>query len=213
VSGWKVANIAQIEKRAGGWVPIRDHFGGTAYGINAYVAAEEGADIIGDHTEAQEGHEEIYVVLNGRATFTVAGEEIDAPAGKIVFVRDPSVQRKAVATEAGTTILAVGAKAGAAYEVSAWEAAWAWTSRGMALYAEKKYAEAADVFEEGLGVAPAHFGLHYNLACTRALNGEPDAAFEHLATAIKGYPGFAELARDDADFASIRDDPRFPAQA
>ncbi len=188
MSGWKVGNIADIEQRGGGWVPIRDHFGGTAYGINAYVADQDGAEIIGDHNEEQVGHEELYVVLNGHATFTVAGDEIDAPAGKIVFVRDPSVQRKGVAKEAGTTVLAVGAKPGEPYEISAWEVAWPWTSRGMALYRERKYAEAADVFEEGLAAAPAHSGLHFNIACVRALNGERDAAFEHLAIAIEGYP-------------------------
>ena len=54
--------------------------------------------------------------------------------------------------------------------MSAWEIASPWTSRGMALYDEKKYAEAAQTFEEGLAVAPTHYGLHYNIACTRALN-------------------------------------------
>jgi tetratricopeptide (TPR) repeat protein len=211
VSGWSVANIAEIERRDGGWVPIRDHFGGSAYGINAYVAEKAGDDVIGGHTEAQSGHEEIYVVLEGHATFTVAGDEIDAPAGKLVFVRDPSARRKAVATEAGTTVLVVGGTPGGAFEVSAWEVAWPWTSRGMALYAEKQYGEASEMFEQGLAAAPAHAGSHYNLACTRALNGEPEAAFEHLQIAIDSDPQFAELARDDSDFDSIRDDPRFPA--
>ena len=210
MSGWKTANIAEIEKRSA-WVPIRDHFGGTAYGINAYVAAKEGDEIIGDHNEEQAGHEELYLVFEGHATFTVAGEDVDAPAGTIVFVRDPSAQRKAVAKETGTTVLAVGGKPGEAFQISAWEVAWPWTSRGMALYNEKKYAEAAAVFEEGLAAAPTHYGLHYNIACTRSLNGEPDAAFEHLAIAIDGYPAFAEFARKDSDFDPIRGDPRFPA--
>jgi tetratricopeptide (TPR) repeat protein len=210
VSGWRTANIAEIEKRAA-WVPIRDHFGGTAYGINAYVAAKEADEIVGDHNEEQAGHEELYLVFEGHATFTVAGDDVDAPAGTIVFVRDPSAQRKAVATQKGTTILAVGAKPGQPFAISPWEVAWPWTSRGMALYNEKKYAEAADVFEEGLAAAPTHFGLHYNLACMRSLNDEPDAAFEELAIAIEGYPAFAELARNDSDLDPIRDDPRFPA--
>lgn len=210
MSGWKTANIAEIEKRAA-WVPIRDHFGGTAYGINAFVAEKAGDDVVGGHTEAQAGHEELYLVFSGHATFTVAGDDIDAPAGTIVFVRDPAAQRGAVAKEAGTTVLAVGGKSGEAFQISAWEVAWPWTSRGMALYNKKKFAEAAAAFEEGLGAAPTHSGLHYNLACTRSLNGEPDAAFEQLAIAIDGYPGFAELARKDSDFDPIRDDPRFPA--
>jgi tetratricopeptide (TPR) repeat protein len=210
VSGWKTANIAEIEKR-NGWVPIRDHFGGTAYGINAYVATKDDDDVIGEHTEDQSGHEELYLVLNGHVTFTVAGDDIDAPAGTIVFVRDPAVKRKGVAKETGTTVLTVGGKPGEAFQISAWEVAWPWTSRGMALYNERKFAEASEVFEEGLAAAPTHSGLHYNLACTRALNGEPDAAFEHLQIAIEDYPGFVELARNDSDFDSIRDDPRFPA--
>ena len=210
MSGWKTANIAEIEKRDG-WVPIRDHFGGTAYGINAYVGEKQGDEIIGEHTEKQGGHEELYLVLNGHVTFTVAGDDIDAPAGTIVFLRDPSAQRKGVAKEAGTTVLAVGGKPGEAFQISAWEVAWPWTRRGMALYNEKKFGEAAAVFEEGLAAAPTHSGLHYNLACTRALNGEPDAAFEHLQIAIEGYPTLMELARNDSDFDSIRDDPRFPA--
>jgi tetratricopeptide (TPR) repeat protein len=211
VSGWKTANIAEIEKRNNAWVPIRDHFGGTAYGINAFVAEKAGDNVVGAHTEEQAGHEELYLVFSGHATFTVAGDEIDAPAGTIVFVREPSTQRGAVAKEAGTTVLAVGGKRGEAFQISAWEVAWPWTSRGIALFNAKKYAEAAEVFEEGVAVAPDHSGLHYNLACARSLNGEPDAAFEHLQIAIDGYPGFAELARKDSDFDPIRDDPKFPA--
>lgn len=210
MSGWKTANIADIENRSS-WVPIRDHFGANAYGINAYVAQKDGDEVIGEHTEEQAGHEEVYVVVDGHATFTVAGDDIDAPAGTIVFVRDPAALRKGVAKHAGTTILAVGGTPGKPFDVSAWEVAWPWTSRGMALYGEQKYAEAAAVFEEGLAVAPTHSGLHYNLACTRALNGETDAALEHLGLAIDGYPSFVTFAANDSDFDAIRDDPRFPA--
>jgi len=213
VSGWKVTNIAEIEQRGRGWIPIRDHFGGTAYGINAYVASKDGDDLINQHDEKDTGHEELYVVLNGHATFTVAGDDIDGPEGTIVFVRDPAAGRKAVAKEAGTTVLAVGGKPGEAFEISAWETVWPWTTRGMDLYKEQKFAEASAVFEEGLAVAPTNSGLHYNLACTRALNGERDAAFEHLQIAIEVYPALVELARGDSDFDSIRDDPRFPASS
>ena len=59
--------------------------------------------------------------MRGRATFTVAGETIDAPAGTFVSVPDPGVERKAVAAEDGTAIFAVGAPRGRAYEVSPWE--------------------------------------------------------------------------------------------
>ena len=84
-----------------------------SFGVNAYVAEEPGVDVIGEHDEVDEGapqHEELYFVSEGHATFTVNGDEIDAPAGTFVFVRDPAATRKAVATEAGTTVLVIGSK-------------------------------------------------------------------------------------------------------
>ena len=52
------------------------------------------------------GHEEVYVVLAGRATFTLDDETLDAPAGTIVFIRDVDVRRHARAEEPGTSVLA-----------------------------------------------------------------------------------------------------------
>jgi hypothetical protein len=48
----------------------------------------------------------------------------DAPAGILVFVRDPALIRSARATVDGTAILAVGARPEVAFEVSRWERAW-----------------------------------------------------------------------------------------
>jgi hypothetical protein len=71
--------------------------------------------IIGEHDEASgEAHEELYIVLTRRGTFTLDGERVDAPAGTLVHVPDPTVERAAVG-EAGTTILVVGAKPGEAF--------------------------------------------------------------------------------------------------
>ena len=66
-------------------------------------------------------HEELYVVLAGRATFSVDGEDVDAPAGTLVFVNDPASRRAATATEERTTVLAIGGPVGAAYEPPPWE--------------------------------------------------------------------------------------------
>jgi hypothetical protein len=69
------------------------------------------------------GHEELYAVMTGHALFTVEGEEIDAPAGTIVFARDPALIRAARATADNTAIFMVGGPAGVAYTVSRWEEA------------------------------------------------------------------------------------------
>ena len=111
------------------WKPLRHHLGVGAFGVNAWVAPETGAQAIERHDEAPEdggatGHEELYVVLRGHARFTVGGEEIDAPEGTLVFIADPALVREAIAREPGTTVLAIGAAKGVAFEPSDWEERW-----------------------------------------------------------------------------------------
>lgn len=77
------------------WRPVRRTLGVGAFGINAYVAPNAGDDVVEEHTESTLRHEEVYVVLSGRATFTLDGETLDAPAGTVVFVEDPLVRRHA----------------------------------------------------------------------------------------------------------------------
>ena len=103
------------------WKPVRHHFGVTAFGVNAYVAGAAGELLIEEHSEGSDGHEELYVVSSGRATFTAAGEEIDAPAGTLVAVTDPTLVRGAVALEPGTAVLVVGAPRGKPYVLRNWE--------------------------------------------------------------------------------------------
>ena len=83
-----------------------------------------GDPVVEEHVEADDdgaGHEELYLVLSGRATFTVDGQDADAAAGTLVFVRDPRATRGAVAHEPGTTVIAFGATPGTAFEVSPFE--------------------------------------------------------------------------------------------
>ena len=106
------------------WKPIRHYFDVRSFGVNANVARRAGDPVIEEHTEVQEGcmrHEELYLVTRGHARFSVEGETVDAPAGTLVFVRDPEARRGAVALDAGTTVLAIGGEPGVAYRVSPWE--------------------------------------------------------------------------------------------
>ncbi len=103
------------------WKPVRHHLGLSAFGMNAYVGGEEDKVVIEEHDESDIRHEELYFVASGRAEFALAGETIDAPAGTFVFVEDPDVTRRAVTKEAGTTVLAIGARPGEAFSPSEWE--------------------------------------------------------------------------------------------
>ncbi len=106
------------------WKPLRAILGVTAFGINAYVAPVAGTTIVEDHDEAGDpGHQEAYVVVRGRARFTVAGQVVEAGSGELIFIRDPAARRHATALEPGTTVLAVGAPAGS-FTPSEWEGGW-----------------------------------------------------------------------------------------
>src|SRR5919199_1881673 len=85
---WQVAGLDEIERR-GRDIPVREHLGIQAFGINAYTPDEDGR-LISEHDEAGSGQEELYIVLDGTATFEVDGETVDAPAGTFVFVRPES---------------------------------------------------------------------------------------------------------------------------
>lgn len=102
------------------WAPIRHHFGIRAFGANAWRGSA-GEEVIKRHSEGAGGHEELYLVLSGRATFTVGGDEIDAPSGMLVHIPDPEAERIAVAQEDGTVVLSLGGWPGRAFEASAWE--------------------------------------------------------------------------------------------
>jgi uncharacterized cupin superfamily protein len=124
VSGYRAARLDEIAAEQWPyWAPIRHHFDVRSFGINAWRGTE-GDEVIKRHTEEEQNHEEVYIVLSGRATFEIGGEEVDAPAVTVVHVSDPLAERVAFAKEEGTVILSVGSTLGAAYEPSGWDTSY-----------------------------------------------------------------------------------------
>jgi tetratricopeptide (TPR) repeat protein len=201
---YKVARLDEIEPKGSRrtWTQIRAHLGIQSFGVNAWTAGP-GEELISEHDEDTSGQQELYFVLTGSATFTVDGAEVQAPAGTFVFAGDPATQRKAVASEPDTTVLALGAKPGEAYRVLGWE----WTSEAFPLFGEERYAEAYDILARADEQHPDTPGVLYNLACAEARIGKHPEAVEHLRRAIELYDGFVQIARDDPDLEPIRDHP------
>jgi hypothetical protein len=187
------------------WKPVRKTLGVTAFGINAYTAANAGDEVVEDHTETALGHEEIYAVIAGHATFTVDGQEVDAPAGTLVYLDDPAQQRSAVAKEPNTTVLAIGGLPGT-HEVSPWE----YFFPALPHMRAGEYDAARAILEEALTEKDVPV-IHYQLACVEALAGNSKRALAELQIAVDGAERFRAHAQTDDDLASIRDDPRFPA--
>ena len=201
---WHVARLDDIERR-GRDIPVREHLGIHAFGVNAYTTGEDGT-LISEHDESGTGQEELYLVLDGRATFEIDGETIDAPAGTLVYV-GPDSRRKATGDG---TVLALGGTPGEAYQGVDWGEAWPFHRESMIAYGEQRYADALEAVRGGLERMPDHGGFHYNYACFATLAGDTgDETFAHLRRSVELHPSFREQARGDEDFAAVRDDPRF----
>ena len=177
----------------------------TSFGVQAY-SAPSGIDVIRAHDEmllGEAGQEELYIVLQGAATFEIDGETIEAPEGSLVHVR-PTAMRKATAKDDATTILVVGGTPGKAYEPAPEEAGEAFSAYNAGDY-ETALAKQRVVVEKRSGDPVAHF----NAGCFAARAGLADEAIEHLRRAVEINERIQELVATDEDLDSIREDQRF----
>jgi hypothetical protein len=202
---YRVTSLDDIEPLPGpgtlSWLPVRHELGIGAFGTNAYVAKAAGDDVVEPHTEGATGHEELYFVARGSATFTLDGETVPAPAGTYVFLPDPEVRRHAVAEEAGTTVLSFGAARGRVYTVSGWEARF----RATAIR-ERDPQQAKALYEEGLASELESQWAHYDLACWHALYGSAEEARALLERAVElGGQEVRDQAARDPDLAGLSD--------
>jgi tetratricopeptide (TPR) repeat protein len=205
----RIEDLPVVPAGSVGYRLVRRELGIRAFGVNAFTA-DAGVQLIEDHDERGQGagrHEELYVILAGHARFTIDGTEHDAQAGTLVFIPDPKSRRSATALEDGTMAIAVGGRAGEAYEVSPWEATFA--AKGLADAGDA--AGAVELMDQALEDHPRNPHLLYNAACFEAVAGRRDAALGHLQAAAAIAPEVLEWASGDPDFDDIRDDPEFPA--
>jgi tetratricopeptide (TPR) repeat protein len=208
---FRVTSLDRVPRQRGvegsDWLRVRRELDVKAFGVNVY-GANAGGRVIEEHDElgtASGHHQELYLVLRGRARFELDGDVHDAPTGTAVFVRDPTVRRGAHAEEDGPLVLVAGGEPGKAYEVSIWEQA----ADAYPHWENGDYGKAVDILREVVKKYPETGLILYNLACAEALNGDHDAALEHLARATALEERWRKAAREDPDFDAVRADPRF----
>ena len=173
------------------WLPLRGQLGIHAFGAAAFTARAAGEHVVEPHTESEgRDHEELYFVTRGRATFTLDGEQVDAPAGMFVFVEDPAVHRSAVAAEDDTAVLVFGG------EPSFTPAGHEYIARVRGALLERDPARARALAEAGLRELPDSPGVRYALALAAAANGDDEDARRRLAVAV--VPELADEARKGA---------------
>jgi tetratricopeptide (TPR) repeat protein len=178
-----------------------------AFGASASYQAKAGEEVVGEHDElgpGADGHEELYVVVQGSATFTLDGEEIEAPQGTVVFVQ-PGTTRKAVATSDETIVLSVGGRRGEAYRLPPGAELYDFFEH----YKQEDWESALAACHVALETHPGNALILYNIACMQSMLGRGDEALATLAESVEKWPKFKENARADDDFASLREDARF----
>jgi tetratricopeptide (TPR) repeat protein len=205
--GYTILSLDEVEAtphRGSNLIPVRHTLGFRPAGVNAWIA-DTGGQLIPPHEE-DSGNEELYVVVRGRATFTVGEEEADAPAGTLVFVT-AGVYRTAVAAEDGTIVFVAGGSVGEAFNAGGWDSfavADGYRQAG-------RLDDARAIMQQLIAEKPDYWAVHYNAGCWESLAGNPDAAFEHLRRAkeLDADGESAQYFREDSDLDPIRDDPRF----
>jgi quercetin dioxygenase-like cupin family protein len=205
---WQAFRIDELDSFPTGpgplWRPVRRRVDARAFGVNAWTGESPGDPVIERHREP-DGVEEVYVVLEGRATFTVGEDTVDAPRGTFVYVPSGTL-REAIAAEPATTVLAVGAKPGEVFEPSMWEEVFlaeGYRRRGDVV-------RARDIMREHTATYPGEWRAHFNRACFESVAGDTDAALASLRRSFElNADETREYAATDEDFDPIRNDPRY----
>jgi mannose-6-phosphate isomerase-like protein (cupin superfamily) len=128
--GWQVARLDEIGSDRSlewwrewardsdygrNWRQIRQHFGITGFGVNAYQASA-GEELVVPHEEVSYGgQEELYFLARGRARFLCDGDEVEIEEGGLLYV-PPQVMREARALATPTIVFMVGGIPGKPFE-------------------------------------------------------------------------------------------------
>jgi hypothetical protein len=170
------------------WHPVRMELGLHAFGAAGFSGGP-GDTVVEPHVEAGEGrgHEELYVVLSGRATFTLDGSPVDAPVSTLVFA-SPETHRQAVAEEPDTMNLLLGGPP--AFTPAGFEG----LMRAKAHIASDPD-RAREILHAGLAELPGSAAIPYGFALLEATEGDIESARASLAEAIARD----ERLREEAD--------------
>ena len=197
----RLADLPKAEIGDHLWHPVRRALGATGFGVGAYSAVRAGDVLVGAHDETGLGsnrHEELYVVLAGRALFELDGREVEVGPEEFLLV-DPEVRRGARALADATSVLVIGGAPGAVAPAP-------YEHWYTALTTDDPH-DAAEIAAGGLAQFPDHGQLNYQLACFRALAGELDVAARHLRRAVASDERAWSWLEDDSDLDALRSVP------
>ena len=112
-----VKTIDEFDGAFGGAMKLVRHgLGVTSFGMQV-IDMPANADQYPEHDHAQDGQEEVYIVVDGAVTLQAGGEEHELRPDTFARV-GPGEKRKLVTGAEGARVIALGAVPGKAYEIS-----------------------------------------------------------------------------------------------
>jgi quercetin dioxygenase-like cupin family protein len=118
---YEVKNLDDFETLEGSgnatWHLARKSLGIASFGINIVEIGPDGQ--IPEHDETERDQEEVFIVLEGEATFVIDGEEHPAPAGTFARLA-PLLQRMVKTGEKGAKVMIISAPTGSGYIPMTW---------------------------------------------------------------------------------------------
>jgi mannose-6-phosphate isomerase-like protein (cupin superfamily) len=115
MNGYKARRIDELTAIHGGAVKLAGaELGVESFGLQV-LDFPGGFEHYPEHDHAADGQEEVYVVLEGSAEFTVDGERVALETGGMLWVA-PASRRRLDPGPDGVRVLALGCAPGRAYE-------------------------------------------------------------------------------------------------
>jgi hypothetical protein len=200
--GWRAVHVDDVETVSWRyseltWRPLRHALGAHSVGIAAFTAIHEGQEVVEGHVETRDGrgHEEIYIVLRGRAIFEFADGQLEAPAGTCVCV-SADAYRRATAAEADTVVVAIGREAD--FEVSTSE----WIERARP-FIRSDPERARAIVDELRAEQPESRGLAVAEALLLLGSGQVEESRRILQALLADKPSIAEALLTDPDLGAL----------
>lgn len=199
---WRAVALDEVEsidwRRMGiTWRPIRRALGTDIVGMAAFTAQRPGEIVIEPHAEIDDGrgHQEVYVVIHGKARFVIDGTELDAPAGTFVRVDAPA-HRQATAIEAGTAVLALGGEC--TFQAGASE----WIERARP-HIRTNPSRAREVLEDLAQARPGDRANDVGVALLAVGQGDESKARAIVARLVAEVPQIREVLAHDPDLRDL----------
>jgi len=121
-AGYTIKHRDEFESMEGSgeatWMLARKALGASAFGFNLVEIGPGGG--IPEHTEAESGQVELYVILEGEAVLRIEGEDHPAPAGTFASIEPPASRTILNRSDAPVTAMLIGVKPEGGYEPMSW---------------------------------------------------------------------------------------------